>query len=478
VTDVEDLVRERYLEVLGVTRPAADSDTVATLMSAARGRRRERMAIGGCATAVGALALAIVVHALIASPQLPTGGPTPAPSASGSPAPSTADEVTYVTSLPGIGTVIPDNLGGQTPSGLPGAPDFYRTSQAIVDYAGPGWGYTVFGPIACTATIPHPVAVLVDPWGEAFRADDFPDDVCTAMPVAASGRLLLVDTGSTDQDTPLYLVNFATGAVNYLDAGASPYAAEQVAISRGTMIVALRSVADGTDSSVAISIDADGRQQRVDLGVDPRDLYWGESGGYMLFMPAAQDGRDPEDIDWRVIAPGALSAEPLQVQVSAGVHPAGCNAQTLSGPDGVTFLCDNGTFALHSDGELVATEPLTDHLVRLAPSYEQRAVGDVGALNAHVGYPLDSGTVMALDPTYLDPLSHGPWQRESEVTAIGTRINDRVGGIEVSVVQPDGELYYGMVVALVGDSGTMVVLPSSFHGEASTAGEWLWWSGD
>ena len=85
---------------------------------------------------------------------------------------------------------------------------------------------------------------------------------------------------------------------------------------------------------------------------------------------------------------------------------------------------------------------------------------------------------MGLDPTFLDPASHGPWKRDAEVTAIGTPINDEVGGIEASVIQPDGDYYYATVVALVGKSGTMIVLPSSFHGEPSTAGEWLWWQPD
>jgi hypothetical protein len=473
MTDVEDLVRERYMEVLTAERPAADAETVDGLVRCARSKRLDRVMVGGFVTAGIALAITVGAHALLSVPSTPIGVPTPPPSASAAPVSNSDGEVTYVRSLPGIEPVDPATIGTATPSEIPGTPDFYRASQAIVAQLGPGWGYAVFGNPQCAERSPAAIAV-VSPDGKAFRTDNLPDGVCGAIPLGATGRLLFLWTGSDMTDGPVYVANLATGRMTLVDPGVTPSMPEGLATSGGTAIVAMRG---GDDVSVAISVDAEGRQTKVDLGIDPHNLTWGEVDGHLMFSPLGGDSVALADVKWYSIAPRDRSARDVTV-LGAPDSATNCTIQDASGPEGVTFACDDGTYAMGVDGTVKKIPGLNDDHLHLTASYNELQEGDVGDLDAHVGFPLASGTVMALDPIALNPGSTGPWTRASEVTAYGTAISAGIGGVEADYVQPIGDDYYGMVVALTSKEGTMVVLPSLFDGVPTSADEWLWWSGD
>ena len=186
----------------------------------------------------------------------------------------------------------------------------------------------------------------------------FPDGVCSAMPVAATGRLLFVDTGSTDTDTPLYAVNFSTGAVTYLDAGVGDYGVEAIATSGGRALVAVRHLRKGDETSVVVAVDPDGNQRIVDLGVDPHHLMWGDSDGELMFATGDQEIGDLRALQWFAIGQGDATARPVTVDIQDSFAAVNCSLQSMGGRDGLTYTCDDGDYRLHANGMVEAVPPL------------------------------------------------------------------------------------------------------------------------
>lgn len=478
MSDLEQVARDAYLVAATSPSDVVDDATVAGILGAARSRRRGRITGGTLLLAVAVAGVALGAFAM--------GRGTTPPATSPTPTAPTTDPVNYVTTLPAGITGVADvsALGEPTASGIVGAPAFYTLTPEVLAQRGPGWGYTIFGGYVCYAPVPDiaPVLALVSPDGFSFAVASLPADVCNSVPIASTGNLVLIRTTPGGDGGPMYLANVVTGTVTLIDPGVDYQIPVGHAFADGQGVAAFGNAKDG--SLVVVQIDPEGGQHRVAVASE-HNAFENEwfSIGDQLFYAERSAGETPLwGWPWYAMGPSDAAPRPIELKIPEGTEPGDdCERFINSDSAAPVIDCDFNadrvpatTYFVEADGTVLLTNVAHLDGNDVEATYSERAVGDVGTLDATVTYSQGRDQVVGLDSSVLEPPATGPWQVQAGAYAFAAPIVDFTQGIDTEVARPDGGT--SVVAALVSPQETFIVLPMMVDGAANSAGRWLWWN--